>query len=62
MEWSPMTRREELFSLVIPANAGIHLDFRSCLKVEGKIKMDPSVRWDDEQFRRKLFEWNLAHA
>ena len=30
---------------VIPANAGIHFDF--ALGAHAKIKMDPSVRWDD---------------
>jgi hypothetical protein len=31
--------------LVIPANAGIHLDLR--FAAESNIKLDPSVRWDD---------------
>lgn len=33
---------------VIPANAEIHLDLRPCDEDRSNIKMDPSIRWDDE--------------
>ena len=37
--------------IVIPANAGTHFDvgFAVDLGTDRKIKMDPSVRWDDDQ-------------
>jgi hypothetical protein len=35
--------------IVVPAKAGIHFDFD--VSFESKIKMDPSLRWDDGVFR-----------
>ncbi len=33
---------------VIPAQAGIHVDFRTvCFQKNINIKMDPGLRWDD---------------
>jgi hypothetical protein len=36
--------------IVIPANAGIHFDFQA--EAELHIRMDPSLRWDDERWLR----------
>jgi hypothetical protein len=56
--WLSLARIHAKKRIVIPANAGIHFDFdlggsRSFGRVTrvvgapAKIKMDPSVRWDD---------------
>jgi len=37
------------FLLVIPAKAGIHLDLDVALLDEGRIKLDPGFRRDDER-------------
>ena len=43
-----LVKRHRSAALAIPPNAGIHLDVRAVFVAEAKIKMDPSVRWDDE--------------
>jgi hypothetical protein len=44
------------FSVVIPAEAGIHF----AVDLPGKVKMDPSVRWGDDLMVCRLREqhWN----
>ena len=50
--------------IVIPANAGIHLDLAVAvvaLNLAPKVKMDPSVRWDDgEESIRGDDDWSIV--
>ena len=47
----PRTAADASIPFVVPAQAGIHFD-SAALPGRDKIKMDPSLRWDDE----RLFE------